>query len=571
MSNTIKPKASVLLVTYNHEKYIRQALDGVMMQKTDFDFEIVVADDYSQDSTLEIIEEYQADNHNIRVLPSESNVGITRNYQRGFAACRGEYVAVLEGDDFWISPNKLKLLSTFLDQHPECVFCFHRFIRHDELSNRLVAHPPFEIKAEFELFTASQLARDNFAGNFSACVYRREVIDRLDPTLFEMKVYDWMFNITVAQAGTIGYLPNIMSVYRVHACGAWSAKTVEEWRPELLELVDVYNKYLDFKLDSEFTAYRSALLTEIPSQMSITMRPRVSVLLITYNHEKYIRQALDSVIMQKTDFDFEIIIADDHSDDATLAIVKEYQANNPNIRILTTEERIGITRNYQRGFEACRGKYVAVLEGDDFWISPKKLELTSAFLDQYPECSLCFHRLIRHDEVSDRIMVHPSFGTQLESVVFTASQLARENFIGNFSSCTYRKEVIDKLDPALWQLKVREWPFNIVVAQHGSIGYIPEIMSVYRAHSAGIWSRKTQGEQRPELLELIDAYNKYLDFKLDSEFQAFKRGWLPGVTESASAEGRPVLLRLRRWIEPFIPPVLVTLARSIYHRAKRID
>jgi glycosyltransferase involved in cell wall biosynthesis len=263
MNNTVAPKLSVLLVTYNHEKYIRQALDSVVMQKTDFDFEIVVADDHSQDSTIAIIEEYQADNHNLRILPTERNVGITRNYQRGFGACRGEYVAVLEGDDFWIAPTKLKIMSTFLDQHQECAFCFHRFLMHDEASSRFSAHPPFEIGTEFALFTAAQLASDNFIGNFSACVYRREFIDKLDPTLFEMKVYDWMLNITVAQAGMIGYLPTIMSIYRAHPSGAWSGKTLGEHTPELLELIDAYNKYLDFKFDSEFQVYKSAVLAEV--------------------------------------------------------------------------------------------------------------------------------------------------------------------------------------------------------------------------------------------------------------------------------------------------------------------
>src|SRR5205085_12529467 len=100
------PKLSVLLVTYNHEQYIRQALDSVLMQRTDFDFEIVVADDFSQDSTRAIVEGYQAEYYNIRILQSEKNVGITHNYQPGSAACRGEYVAVLEGDDYWTSPNK---------------------------------------------------------------------------------------------------------------------------------------------------------------------------------------------------------------------------------------------------------------------------------------------------------------------------------------------------------------------------------------------------------------------------------------------------------------------------------
>jgi glycosyltransferase involved in cell wall biosynthesis len=262
MNNTVT-KLSVLLVTYNHEKYIRQALDSVLMQKTDFDFEIVVADDHSHDSTIAIIEEYQASNHDTRVLPSERNVGITRNYQRGFGACRGEYIAVLEGDDFWISTTKLKSLVAFLEQHPECAFCFHRFLIHDEASGRFSTHPPLEIGTEFALFTAAQLASDNLIGNFSVCVYRRELIARLDPALFEMKVYDWMFNIMVAQEGMIGYIPEIMSIYRAHASGAWSGKTLAEHMPELLEVVDDYNKYLNFKFDSEFQVFKSAVLAEV--------------------------------------------------------------------------------------------------------------------------------------------------------------------------------------------------------------------------------------------------------------------------------------------------------------------
>ncbi len=263
MSNTIKPKLSVLLVTYHHEKYIRQALDSVLMQQTDFDFEIVVADDYSQDSTMTIIQEYRAGHHNIRILPSERNVGITRNYQRGFAACRGEYIAVLEGDDFWISPIKLKSLVAFLEQHLECAFCFHRFLRYDEASSRFSVHPPLETGTALAFFTSAQLASDNFIGNFSACVYRRECIDRLDPALFEMKVYDWMLNITVAQEGMIGYLPTIMSIYRAHPAGAWSGKTLAEHTPELLNLIGAYNKYLDFRFDSEFHSFKSAVLAEV--------------------------------------------------------------------------------------------------------------------------------------------------------------------------------------------------------------------------------------------------------------------------------------------------------------------
>ena len=120
--------------------------------------------------------------------------------------------------------------------------------------------------------------------------------------------------------------------------------------------------------------------------------------------------------------------------------------------------------------------------------------------------------------------------------VFSASDLVRGNFIGRLSTCTYRREVIDSLDPGLWKLKVREWPFNIVVATHGPIGYVPEILSIYRAHWGGIFSKKTVDEQIPILLELIESYNKYLDFKFDAEFREFKRVLSLAGTGSTPAE-----------------------------------
>src|SRR5215210_1594510 len=129
MRDASQPEVSVLVITYNHGRFVRQALDGVAMQQTTFDVEVVLADDYSQDSTLEILKEYEANNPHVRLLPSERRLGINLNYKRGFDACRGRYVAVLEGDDYWTSPRRLEILSAFLRQHPECSFCFNRIIR----------------------------------------------------------------------------------------------------------------------------------------------------------------------------------------------------------------------------------------------------------------------------------------------------------------------------------------------------------------------------------------------------------------------------------------------------------
>ncbi len=290
--------------------------------------------------------------------------------------------------------------------------------------------------------------------------------------------------------------------------------------------------------------------------MSIATNPKVSVLILTYNHEKFFRQALESVLMQRTDFEVEIVVADDHSQDSTYAIAKEYQAVK-GINLLPSEQHLGITRNLRRALEACRGKYIAVLEGDDFWISPNKLNIVTKFLDQHQELSFCFHRFIRLEEITDRVLVYPMLETTGEPMVLTASDLAKGNFIGGLSTCTYRRAVIDSLDPELWKLQVREWPFNIVVATHGPIGYVPEILSIYRRHAGGIWSQLTTDQQRPIMLEIARSYNRFLNFKFDTEFREFEQKLRLPKTSSA-----------RSWVAAKMPVRMKLGIVKLLHRIK---
>ncbi|HBB98729.1 MAG TPA: hypothetical protein DC054_25395, partial [Blastocatellia bacterium] len=274
--------------------------------------------------------------------------------------------------------------------------------------------------------------------------------------------------------------------------------------------------------------------------MTDAANPALSVLLVTYNHAKFVAQALDSILMQLTEFDFEIVVADDCSSDSTLSIIKEYKKQYSQLRVLPSETNVGISRNYERGFAACRGKYIAVLEGDDYWISPRKLQAMSAFLDRNPRCSFCFHRIIRYDQHPENVAVHPAHWTVEQ--ILTANELAGGNFIGGLSTCVYRREIIAALKPQLWELDIREWFFNIVVAEHGPIGYVPQILSVYRAHPEGIWSLKSLSATLPELLRLIDCYDEFLDFKFTTELQAFRQKLAPGLTVMPSTR------RVRIWL-----------------------
>ncbi|MCR5746920.1 MAG: glycosyltransferase [Lachnospiraceae bacterium] len=136
--------------------------------------------------------------------------------------------------------------------------------------------------------------------------------------------------------------------------------------------------------------------------------PLLSVVFITYNHEKYIRQALDSVLSQKTDFDYEVVVGEDHSTDSTRSILDEYRLKYPGrLRILYRDKNFGRpTLNVYETAMACKGKYIATIEGDDFWTDENKLQKAVDFLEANPEYSGCANPalLVGEDgmELSDR-------------------------------------------------------------------------------------------------------------------------------------------------------------------------
>jgi glycosyltransferase involved in cell wall biosynthesis len=260
MHDLVEPvKLSVLVVSYNHEKYIGEALDSILAQQVDFPIEIIAADDCSTDRTAEILRQYQARYpERIKILDASLNVGITRNYQRGFAACRGEYVAVLEGDDIWLGKDRLAILAGFLDEHPECVLVFNRILL-NESSIQHCRPLQWDSAQPFELKTGDDLAYSNFIGNFSACLFRACAVNRLDPRIYELRMYDWLFNLSLSRFGLIGYLPRILSVYRQHSEGSWAGMDMEKKLSDTAALIPVYDQFLDGVYSANFNAHLAVL------------------------------------------------------------------------------------------------------------------------------------------------------------------------------------------------------------------------------------------------------------------------------------------------------------------------
>ena len=218
------------------------------------------------------------------------------------------------------------------------------------------------------------------------------------------------------------------------------------------------------------------------------LNPLVSICCLAYNHEPYIRECLNGFMMQKTDFQFEVLIHDDASSDKTVDIIREFEVANPEIirPIYQTENQyskgIGVTRVYQ--FPRARGKYIAMCEGDDYWIDPYKLQKQVDFLEKNPDygmvCTnynkyyqkeerfekLCFSYTKYKDEVSFEDYIFD------RTTISTATVIFRSSLITNYLSDISENERNN------W--KVGDTPLWLYIAIVSKIKVLPDVTAVYR-------------------------------------------------------------------------------------------
>jgi glycosyltransferase involved in cell wall biosynthesis len=244
---------------------------------------------------------------------------------------------------------------------------------------------------------------------------------------------------------------------------------------------------------------------------------KVSVLVTTYNHEKYIGQALNSVLIQEADFDYEIVVLEDCSTDATRDIVLAYQAKYPGkIRLRLAERNECSNKPFAEECQAAPSPYVAILDGDDYWTSPKKLQKQVEFLEAQPECVLCFHNALRIYEDRSRAPLPNNFAGQKQISVL--EDIWQGNFI---AGCTpmFRKDVLGDFPVWFHSLHYGDWPLYILCAQRGKIGYIDEILGAYRIHSDGLWSRRDSIQRLEGLIAFYESMNANLDFRFNDIVQ----------------------------------------------------
>lgn len=219
-----------------------------------------------------------------------------------------------------------------------------------------------------------------------------------------------------------------------------------------------------------------------------SQNPCVSVCCLTYNHEKTVAQALDSMLSQKTDFPFEIIVHDDASTDGTQDIIRDYAKRLPEIirPVLQSENKmksVNIEKEYI--CPLIRGKYVAVCEGDDFWSDPSKLALQVGYMENNPDCTMTFHAVNQLNPDSSVMPYRPLKG---DTDVDCGLIIKRGGMFCPSASLVIRAEIFTEWPAFRSMADVYDYPRQILSAYRGKAHYFDKIMAVYRYGSSGSWT-----------------------------------------------------------------------------------
>jgi len=278
-------------------------------------------------------------------------------------------------------------------------------------------------------------------------------------------------------------------------------------------LIDIYLRRLQFQ--------NSSLINNVGAD-SI---PEVAVIVLTYKHEAYIAQCIRSILNQRGDFTLKLIVIDDASPDATAKIIQSLIANldddRVSIKFQINSKNLGVVNNLARANELAIGSdYITFCEGDDYWCSDLRIQKHIDFLGQHLDCVMSFNCLEFCDSKGGNREIFQTH-LALDKTEFIGSELASNNFIGNFSACFYRGKLMEIIPYDIYKIYTVDWFFNLYCSQFGKIGYLDERLSVYRQHSGGEWSSRTSLEKTRELLKLIGEYDEFLDYQFNEAFQKY--------------------------------------------------
>ncbi|MFD2203181.1 glycosyltransferase family 2 protein [Shivajiella indica] len=265
------PKVSVCMITFNHERFIIQAIESILMQKCDFEVELIIADDASTDKTGEIIQEIlkkQSGKHSIEYFRHSKNIGMSKNFYWALKKCTGKYIAFCEGDDYWTDPYKLHKQVNFLEMNKSYSLIFTRFKLLHERENifKNDSYEKFFIDQDFIELDIEKLEKGWHLGT-QTLMFRKECFDFNENERYEYFRDVHLFYYFLLK-GKVAIISSFTSVYRIHENGVYSSKSYLE-RTEIglkcyqelyfknknvRSLKNKYYKYLLFYSDALFNS-----------------------------------------------------------------------------------------------------------------------------------------------------------------------------------------------------------------------------------------------------------------------------------------------------------------------------
>jgi glycosyltransferase involved in cell wall biosynthesis len=288
----MKPLVSIVCLTYNHERYIAQAIEGFVMQKTDFDYEIIIHDDASQDGTAEIIKKYENKYPQLikPIYQKENQASKERGRvtRLAFAEAQGKYIALCEGDDYWTDPLKLQKQVDFLEENPEYTLTCHRYKIYNSTTKEY--SPDFEHKFFEDKKSNVEINLETFFNHWItitlSIVFRAKALE-----INEFKKYKYFMDIYLYYHLLLkgkGYAFNdIMGVYNKHEGSIWSSlndRKKQRSHIKILGELFKFNKadpYLEKKYNTVLNKYQNTITSSINIQKAAFLSPTFYHNLIT--------------------------------------------------------------------------------------------------------------------------------------------------------------------------------------------------------------------------------------------------------------------------------------------------
>ncbi|MEE4377976.1 MAG: glycosyltransferase [Candidatus Competibacteraceae bacterium] len=448
---------SIIMPTHNRQYCISRAIDSLLAQPH-HNYELIIVDDGSTDNTKDLLsEKYGKQLHlgKIRYFrTNKSGVSCARNY--GLRQAKNDWIGYLDTDNV--------LMPCFFDVFVKEISAQKEV---DVFYGSAINSSNYKVVGRD--VTYKMLTFSNFI-DMGALVHRRSLVEYFTFDENLKRLVDWEFFIRLFK--------DRKTMNTKQAVLLYNSDEAANDRISNNESFDDALQYIQHK--------------HAECNYSVT------TIILSYNHEKYIQQAIQSVMSQKGNFINKIIISDDGSFDITPCIINKFREKYPEkISDLSSPDNLGFSKNLKKCLEESDSEYIAICEGDDYWSDNFKLQKQIEFLTAHPACSMVFSAIKVLNESNGKLRQLNRQKNLRKNLLTGADFLSHKsmNLIANYSACVFKKSILMELPDYAFSVRLNEIAMAFYCERFGEIGYLEQPMSVYRQHAGGLWTGKNKIDQ----------------------------------------------------------------------------